>query len=165
MVTWVVLDETHTVLHFYSLDIRIGEKLGGQSPALRTEDYFPACTLFLLLNRPPPNNLLSPFNSMLPPEGAWSIIPLDWSPKKSAEGRNAFKVLPMVVPVMKAATAHLCCKKSFYHVPVRRQKETSCGKYNVKQHSRCCIGLSLCDTLSTDRLHFSFNRNKGMSKT
>lgn len=149
----MVLDETHIVLHFYSLDIRIGEKLGGQSPALRTEDYFPACTL---------NNLLSPFNSILPPEGAWSIIPVDWSPKKSAEGRNAFKVLLMVVPVMKAATAHLCSKKSFYHVPVRRRKKET---RVVKQRSRCCTGLSRCGTSSTDGLHFSFNRNKGMSKT
>lgn len=51
----------------------------------------------LLLNKTP-RNLLSPFNSTLtPPWGAWSIIPLDWSPKSHLRGGmhslRAFKVL------------------------------------------------------------------------
>lgn len=45
---------------------------------------------------------------------------------------RAFKVLLMVVPVMKAAPAHLCCRKIFYQVSERRRK---------KENTRVVAGL------------------------
>lgn len=78
----------------------------------------------LLLNKTP-RNLLSPFNSTLtPPLRSLINNSTRLEPKKSSEGRNALAeslqsasymvvlVVVVVVPVMKAATAHLCCKKS-----------------------------------------------------
>lgn len=78
----------------------------------------------LLLNKTP-RNLLSPFNSTLtPPLRSLINNSTRLEPKKSSEGRNALAeslqsasymvvlVVVVVVPVMKAATAYLCCKKS-----------------------------------------------------
>lgn len=77
----------------------------------------------LLLNKTP-RNLLSPFNSTLtPPLRSLINNSTRLEPKKSSEGRNALAeslqsasymvvLVVVVVPVMKAATAHLCCKKS-----------------------------------------------------
>lgn len=83
---------------------------------------------------------------------------------------RAFKVLLMVVPVMKRAVAYLCCTKSLYLQVLRnqeRRKNTSCSEtmqHVLKGLHRLCG----CDTHLhplTDRLRFSSNFNKRTAQT